>query len=197
MYKDFSWENIWNHWKFFCRNNFPELLDSVHFKHILFTFNHDTFRIYGYDWVNKTEFENRIKYVTQDTLNFLYFGEKLNKGTIYTARALVEAKDNSELLAAIWITSYVKDHLNEFPCEWRGNGYRILKQIEAQSLRILKENGVSWHHAMRKLLPEDYFSTLLDKIQMDDYEQMVEMAALNAALILSQYVITLYESQRN
>lgn len=42
--------------------------------------------IFGYDWLDSTAYDERIKMVTENTKNFLYFGDSLHKGTLRTAK---------------------------------------------------------------------------------------------------------------
>ncbi len=194
---NFGWDDIWNQWEYKAKNFYPELLEPVQLEHIEFLFDNSSLRIYGYDWIHKNDFSERVSFVTTKPIEFLYFGKSLNKGTLYTAESLVGAKDNKEVLAAIWIYAFVKDQLDVLPESWRGNGYRILKKIADETLQILNNYSISWYHSMRKLLPEDYFGSLLDNIIIDDFSQVIDLAAISASLVNSHYLITLYDSKNN
>lgn len=60
---------------------------------------------------------------------------------------------------------------------------------------FLKENNIVWHHSMRTLIPEVYFSyEILEKINLDELDTLIELAVINSALIKKNYQIVYYES---
>lgn len=196
MIEEIKWQDLYDFWKTIAYNIAPELLTPISLNHIEFKYEETEVHIYGYDWVHKDNYENRINHVTKNSFSFLYFGGTLNKGTLQTAEYLVEAKDDNELVAAIWIYCFVKDILNYLPENLRGKGARCLRGIEASTLSKLSKKHMQWHHAMRNLLPETYFDYVFEELEVKGYEAIIELALINAKLINSNYIITLYDSYR-
>ncbi|WP_165768002.1 hypothetical protein [Virgibacillus indicus] len=194
MFEEVEWKDIYIFWKLLSDQIEPELIEPVSFKHIKFRYANTDYRIYGYDWLRKNEYDGRIHHVTNDSFHFIYYGKSLNKGTLQTAKYLVEAKDDPELSAAIWLYSFVKDILNDLPVNLRGKGYRCLTGILVGILSKLKENNMFRNYSMRRLLPEQYFSYAIDDLDVKGYESIVELAVINAKLIKSNYIIVLYDS---
>lgn len=192
--KIIDWQDSYDFWKMRAYNIAPELLRAPSFQHIKFKFDNSRHRIFGYDWLHKNEYEQRIKLVTKDPTSFLLFGESLNKGTLQTAEYLVKAGDDPELLALIWIYSIIRDLSNNLPESLRGDGKRLLSGIEFGLYPKLKENNMQWHHSMRKLLPEEYFSYVYDDLELDGINSIIELAIINAKLIYNNYTIVLYDS---
>jgi|SRR5690625_414612 len=189
-----EWDEIYNQWKLEVKRKAPELLGPVKFEHIKFKFNHPTLRIYGYDWIHKDNYDERISFVTGDPTGFLISGSSLNKGTLQTAEYLVKVDDDSELLAAIWIYAFIFDlrnkHVNLL------DNRRQVNAIKNGVIRKLIEENIRWHHSMRMLLPADYFTYLYHDLKGDHYETFIELAVITAKSIYHDYTITLYESYR-
>ncbi|GAA0348914.1 hypothetical protein GCM10008931_45230 [Oceanobacillus oncorhynchi subsp. oncorhynchi] len=197
MIEEIRWQDLYGFWKMKTRNIAPELLIPISCNHIQFKYEETNVHIYGYDWIHKNNYESRINHVTKNSSSFLYFGDSLNKGTLQTAKYLVEAKDDNELAAAIWIYCFAKDTLNYLPENLRGSGARCLHGIEAATLSKLSENDMQWHHAMRNLLPETYFDYVFEELEVRGYKAIIELALINAKLINTNYIITLYDSYRD
>ncbi|WP_047983545.1 hypothetical protein [Ornithinibacillus californiensis] len=175
----------------------PELLQPVPITHIKFKYNDTEHSIYGYDWVRIDEYGSRVNIVTNDSFNFLHFGESLNKGTLQTLKYLVKANDNQELIAAIWLHSFIRDILEELPENLRGNSYRLLSEINNAVSKKLRDSNMTWHHSMRRLQPESYFNFVFDDLTLKGYESIVELAIIHAKLINSNYIGVLYDSYRD
>lgn len=126
MFEEYDWNKIYRICESKIRSISPDLLDPIHVQEIKFKYN-GLYDIAGYDWVHFSKFDKRIQLVTEKTDQFLYFGSSLNKGTLQTAMNLVEAMNQKEKLAAIWLYSTVKEIEDCMPDHWRGEGYRILK----------------------------------------------------------------------
>ena len=83
---------------------------------------------------------------------FLMYGGCLNKGTLTTLRCLVDA-ENKETRVAIWIYAFIRDVLEYKLESWRGEACRIAYAVETATLTYLREKGIEWHRAMKRLLP--------------------------------------------
>lgn len=187
-----EWEEVYSNWNLIANRIAPELTESVTCNHINFEMDDNQLYIYGFDWLHKDEYDDRINYITKEPRHFLYFGSTLNKGTLQTAQYLVEAKDNPELLAAIWIYSFVKDNMESSI----GRGSRWLSQLELSVGLFLRENNKRWHHSMRRLLPNEYFTFLLYDLNISSINTVLEMAVLSAKLVNNDYSIVLYDSRK-
>jgi len=105
-------------------------------------------------------------------------------------RMLVDAKDEEER-AAVWMCAFAKEVMENHT----GNIFRIADQLWKVSNDFLSERYFMWHHAMRKLVPEMFVKDLLsENIQINTVESIIDLASLNAALILHEYTPTLYSS---
>lgn len=71
----------------------------------------DELLFWGYDWIKPEQYEERIKYVTENPRAFLHLGDVLNKGTLHTLHMLAETKSDEER-AAIWISAFLYDVLD-------------------------------------------------------------------------------------
>lgn len=80
---------------------------------------------------------------------------------------------------------------------WRGQSYVIIDAIERASMFYLRDKGISWHHAMRRLLPEVYFSRLLlDAINVEDKIIVLELVAIAVDYIHMHYKVAEYDSRK-
>ena len=145
---------------------------------------------YGYDWLSRAEYDQRRELIERDPAAFLYFTKATNKGTIHTLQMLTEAKDDEER-AAVWIAAFAK--------EIRDSGdraaWRYADQLGRASEAFLRERFSLWHHAMRQLVPAVFVNcTLQEGSVFSSVYGMIELARLNAALILREYVPVLYTS---
>jgi len=196
MSKSFTWQEIFTCYKRLANRISPELLDQMDVIKINFKYE-GKWQIAGYDWIESTNYDKRIHYITEQTDSFLYFGPSLKKGTLQTLEYLVDAKEDSEILAAIWIYATLKEVQNYIPDSWRGEGYRIISKVEDAVFILLKENGIAWHHAMRSLVPEIYFShSLLENITIDTLSTLIELIIINSAFIKKNYKIVYFESYK-
>ena len=79
---------------------------------------------------------------------------------------------------------------------WRGKGYEIVRMVEGETFSYLREKGLKWHHAMKRLLPEPCFSQeLLNAIRVEETDTVVELAVITADYILSHYKVAEYDSR--
>ena len=103
MFEQMKWEDAYELWKWGCYS-FPKMLtDPVSTETVFVKYERDGY-IYGYDWLEAVEAQERKQLIKENPIEFLYFTKPTNKGTIQTAEMLVEARDEEEL-AAIWIAA--------------------------------------------------------------------------------------------
>jgi len=61
--------------------------------------------------------------------------------------------------------------------------------------KYLEERGIEWHHAMKHLLPDLFFSNwVFEKITLDEIETLVELIAAISLLIRKNYTIAWYHT---
>lgn len=186
----FTWEQVYSHWQ----HNYyfgPSILHNpIIPREIHVEYNRPDEIFYGYDWISNDEYERRKEIISTNPTQFLYFTEPTNKGTIHTLRMLVDAKDEEER-AAVWMCAFAKEVMENHT----GNIFRIADQLWKVSNDFLSERYYMWHHAMRKLVPEMFVKDLLsENVQINTVESIIDLASLNAALILHEYTPTLYSS---
>lgn len=194
--KLFCWSEIYEHWHVRCYLDFPKLEKAVSVRTIEIKKNNNQHRyIAGYDWVANEDLNDRISYVTDCTDEFLMFGPILHMGTIHTARMLAKAADDKEMLAAIWISAFVKEIERIVPDSWRGIGFQLISNVAYECRSIICDKSEYWHQSMKYWLPEYIFSKdLLDSIKNVNLDNLIELAAINCAYILNSYSILYYLS---
>ena len=188
-FTDITWEQLYKCWEYQMWNT-PAILKSPFiFEEINLEYTGEEF-IYGYDWLARAQLQNRKKMLEKDATQFLFFTNPSNKGTRHTLQMLSEAKTNEEI-AAIWIYATAFELLqNDLCCKSRKFVYEICHVTQ----RYISERFCFWHHAMRKLIPEIYTNCLVREIKFESIESIIEIIALNAALIRYEYVPVLYSS---
>jgi hypothetical protein len=108
MFEKMKWENVYELWKS-GSYGFPKILtDPVTAETVCVEYEHGDSYIYGYDWLETTEAQERKQMIEKNPIQFLYFTKPTNKGTIHTAEMLVEARSEEEL-AAVWIAATAKE----------------------------------------------------------------------------------------
>lgn len=147
----------------------------------------------GYDWVRKDEVEPRITRVSERPESW-YWGEwGQNKGTLCTAEHLVRASEDEELRIAIWLYAFLEDMERKYPASWTAEAYEIFFQVRDGVYEFLQARGVSWHHAMKKLLPQRPFPwELLEQVQLSSEKILIELALSGAELVFHRYQVLFY-----
>ena len=189
-FPDFTWGQLYEYWEN-CMWNAPSILKSpIAFEEIHIQYNRDDRYIYGYDWIARLELQNRKKMIERDVIQFLYFTQPSNRGTIHTLQMLAEAESNEEI-AAIWMYAIAFEMLQNGSS---GKARRYLHQICRVTRSFLSERFYFWHHAMRKLVPEIYTDYLIKDADFESVESIIEIIVLNIALIKYEYAPVLYSS---
>jgi len=192
---DISWSKIYNIWENTILYSFNELQQPIKFSKIPIEkckLNNDYY-IKGYDWILNTEYDAKIEYVVNKTNEWLYFGSSINKGTITTAQYLAEAFDKKELVAAILIYTCTHELYERLPDKWRGKSAKLLHSVNSEAFLYLREKDYTWHHAMKKLIPDLFLSyDFLEHINLDTADILIELIAVISSLILKFYSIAYY-----
>lgn len=185
-----SWNEIYRHWKIYAHSS-PAILNSpIILKEIHVDFSEQEGIFYGYDWLPTNEYSRRKTTIETNPLQFMYFTKPTNKGTIHTLQMLVDAKDDEER-AAIWVYAFAKE-LSDCAS---GSTLRFAYQLCDASLEFLSTRYYLWHHAMKKLVPEIYINyDVYMETEFSSVNAIIDLAGLNAALVLHEYVPILYTS---
>lgn len=198
MFKKFeyTWEEIYKEWNYISYH-IPTVNKKLHVnKFKVNKWERENEYFYGLDWILNENFESRINYATEQPIMFMMYGEHLNKGTLTTLQYLVDAEDK-ETRAAIWIYAFVRDVMEYQLENWRGEAYRISDAIKMTAELYLKDKGMDWHHAMRKLLPDVYFThTILNSVNIKDKRIVLELVAMAVDYIYMHYKVAEYDSRK-
>lgn len=197
MFKEFeyTWEEIYKEWNYISYY-IPTINKKLHVNKIKVNkWEREDEYFYGLDWILNESFEGRTNYVTEQPIMFMMNGEHLNKGTMTTLRYLIDAEDK-ETIAAIWIYAFIRDVLEYQLKNWRGEAYRMAYAIEMAAKLYLKDKGMNWHHAMKKLLPDVYFTqTILEAVNVENKRIVLELAAMAVDYIYMHYKVAEYDSR--
>ena len=146
---------------------------------------------YGYDWLTQEEYASRKTTIETNLMQFLYFTKTTNKGTMHTLNMLVNSVSDEER-ADIWIYSFAKE-ISEHHSS--GNINRYAYELCTACQGFLSQHFFTWHHAMRKLVPEIYVNhNIYMETEFKTINAVIELARLNAAVVLQEYVPILYTS---
>lgn len=193
MFEQMKWEDIYELWKN-GSYNFPKLLaEPVHAETVFVEYDQIGY-IYGYDWLDMAEAQQRKQLIEKNPTEFLYFTKPTNKGTIQTAEMLIEAR-NEEELAAIWIAATAKE-LSEYRVG-RGLGF-YPDMLYMAACGFLKTRYYLWHHAMKRLVPEILIPlSVLENIVCKDAKPVIGLIQMNTALLKSTWSILRYSSLKD
>jgi hypothetical protein len=188
-----TWESIYELWKM-GSYTFPQVLtEPVSAETVFVEYKQDGY-IYGYDWLEATEAQERKQLIEKNPIEFLYFTKPSNKGTIQTAEMLMEARDEEEL-AAVWIAATSKELYD----------YRIGSDV-GRYANILYKSACGflgtryylWHHAMKRLVPEIMIpSSILESMVCKDAEPVVGLVQMNTVLLKNTWSILRYSSLKD
>lgn len=188
--ENLTWEEVYRYWQASSWNGPSVIKEPVEPVEIHIDWKKSG-SFYGYDWLSRREFEQRKQTIENDLIHFLYFTKSTNKGTIHTLNMLIDAKSDEER-AAIWIYSYAKE-LSDMQIQ--GDAYRYARQLCSLAWSFLWERFDMWHHAMKKLIPQIFTNhDIFDNTEFESVRTVVELARLNAALVMHEYVPVLYTS---
>lgn len=193
MFEQMKWENVYELWRM-CGYHFPKVLtEPVSAEMVFVEYKQDGY-IYGYDWLEVTEAQERKQLIEKNPTQFLLFTRPTNKGTIQTAEMLMEAR-NEEELAAIWIAATAKE-LSEYR-GGRNFGY-YPHMLHMAACEFLETRYYLWHHAMKRLVPEIMIpSSVLESIVCKNAEPVVGLVQMNTVLLKSTWSILRYSSLKD
>lgn len=189
-----SWKEIYNYWHLYSMHS-PSNLNlpvSPTEMHVDFSGHNGSF--YGYDWLTHTEYDSRKATIENDITQFLYFTKPTNKGTMHTLNMLINSASDEER-AAIWIYAFSKEISDHHS---RGNVGQYAYQLCNASWGFLSQHFYMWHHAMKKLVPEIFINyNIYLETEFNTINAVIELARLNAAMVLYEYVPILYTSLKS
>jgi len=193
MLEKMKWENVYELWKMGCYFFPKELTKPVSAETVFVEYKQDGY-VYGYDWLEATEAQERKQLIEKHPTEFLYSTKPTNKGTIQTAEMLAEAHSEEEL-AAIWIAATSKE-LYDYRIGSDVRRYANILYMAA--CEFLGTRYYLWHHAMKRLVPEIMVpSSVLENIVCKDAEPVVGLVQMNTVLLKSTWNILRYSSLKD
>jgi len=186
-----SWEEIYDYWRLYGIYGPAILNQPISPMELYIDFSKHDGAFYGYDWLTLEGYNSRKATIENNITQFIYFTKPTNKGTIHTLNMLINSVSDEER-AAIWIYSFAKeisDHHN------RGNINRYAYQLRNAAQGFLSQHFYMWHHAMKKLVPDIFINhNIYSETEFNTINAVIELARLNAAIILHEYIPILYTS---
>lgn len=190
MFEQMKWEEAYSLWNYESYS-FPEILSTPITAESVFVEYNQGGYIYGFDWLQNEDTQERKKLIEKNPLEFLYFTKPTNKGTLQTAEMLTDAQSEEEL-AAIWIAATAKE-LSEYRCGDSIERYASMLHIAA--CNFLRPRYYLWHHAMKRLVPEILIPlTVLRNIDCKDAEPVMGLIQMNTVMLKSTWSILRYSS---
>ena len=190
MFEQMEWKSVYELWKI-GSYRFPKVLTApVSAETVFVKYKQDGY-VYGYDWLESVEAQERKQVIKENPIGFLFFTNPTNKGTIQTAEMLVEAR-NEEEIAAIWIAATAHELL-----EHRiGNNVALYADmLYTGACEFLRTRYFFWHHAMKRLVPEIMIpSSILNNIVCRDAEPVMGLIQMNTLMLKSNWSILRYSS---
>lgn len=183
--KSMSWEEIYDYWCIYSNYGPSILKEPILPVEMYINFGNMKRIFYGYDWLSLKQYDDRKSMISDNLQQFLYFTKPTNKGTIHTLNMLVNSA-NEEEQAAIWLYTFSKEIVDR---ETRGNIGKYAYELCRISLSHLEPHFFLWHSAMKKLVPEILINhNIYSETEFHSLYAVVELARLNAAMILQEYV---------
>lgn len=179
-----KWKEIYDQWDEICWSQFPELSKGVDVRKILI--ENSRCESIGYDWILNKEFENL------NPIKFMNCGNSINNGALQTLECLLEAKDDKELLGAIWIFAFTRYLLHELRHSELKNKDEIVRIKKSAEFFLIKR-GFFWNTLMKVLLPEMCISnSLLEALTVINQSIILQLNALACSFIQAKYSIIEY-----
>ena len=193
MREEMTWDKIYELWRY-EQYMFADMATApLSAEEVYVEYNKDGY-IYGYDWLEKRKAFDRKNLISERPMEFLYFTRPSNKGTIHTAEMLIEAETDEER-AAIWIAATAKE-LRDY--QGIHTITRYADEAYYAACKFLEKRFYTWHHAMRKLVPEIMIPySVLDSLSCKSMEPVIGLIQMNTILIKSSYTILRYTSLKD
>lgn len=190
---EISWEELYAGWKLYSTSG-PQIL-SLPIAPVEIHVDYDNSKniIYGYDWLPKASYEQQKTIFATHGAGGLYLIQPTNKGTLHTLNMLIHSQ-NDEERAAIWLYAFAKEILLD-RSDYANSLGSYAHQICNAAYGFLSQYYAMWHHAMRRLVPELFTNWhLLADTDFHSVQAVIELARLNASLILYEYIPVVYSS---
>lgn len=190
---EISWEKLYAGWKLYSRSA-PQILSlPITPSEIHMDYDNTQGSIYGYDWLPQAVYEQYKELFATHGAGALYRIQPTNKGTLHTLNMLIHSQ-NDEERAAIWLYAYAKEILFDHSIHTSSIG-GYAHQICNAASEFLSQHYYMWHHAMSRLVPELFTNWhLLADTDFHSLQAVIELARLNASLILYEYIPVVYSS---
>ena len=195
--EEIRWSDIWEQWNYLFRS-YPSLNEKQEIKDIVIPIENCPSGniVRGIDWIELNDYEKRIDEAVNHTIEFLLFSGSKNKGTLTTAMNLKRALNDPELTAGIWIYATTFDLSESLPEKWRGTPYRLIDKLNSAAYFFIRDKIKNdWHHAMRSLVPDVYFTySFMTDYTPTSLQSILELIAINSMLLMSNYKIVYYKT---
>ena len=188
-----TWRQIYDDWNWAVRD-FPELRSLSCCMKINIT-QPQYGPVYHFDWVAKGTEEEAV----QEDLKILAsgypeVGTAWSRGTIKTASLLADCETEEEF-AAVWLSAFALSLTR------KGGGWDTTKRnaaiIEQEACSIVTKKHGYWHASSRDFFPAFYIPTNLFWESKDlSAATLVELAAINAALVMAHFTPVEYKVVR-
>ena len=190
MNNQMNWDSVFKLWQH-GSYTFPKCLDeALSIESVYVEYKHHGY-IYGYDWLQNEDADERKQLIAENPTEFLYFTKPSNKGTIQTAQMLVEAQDTEEM-AAIWIAATAFELMNK---SVHSGVARYANELYYAAIEFLRNRFYLWHHAMRKLVPEIMIPySVLDSLRCEQAEALIGLIQMNVIMLKGSYTLLHYSS---
>lgn len=187
-----KWADAYDLWRI-GGFSFPDALSAPITPEVVSVdYKREGYLFYGYDWLYNADAQERKRLISDDPVEFMYFTQASNKGTITTLQMLTEAQ-NEEERAAVWIAATTFDLMGRQSI-W--NYAHYAHELNIAACAFLRERyRFLWHHAMRKLVPEIMIPyTVLNRVNCNDADTVMGLIQMNVMLIKGSYTPLLYSS---
>lgn len=194
---EFEAEDVYKIWEKCCQEQFPNLLKKIEVKNIYFEY-HEGGEFYGLDYIKKERLAEHLWLMENIPDDFLHQLNNNRVGTLETLDMLVEARDDTKMLATIWMCAFCLCMKENLPKEWCGKIYGAINRIEKILPKTNDKMEIYWRHGTKRHLPEILYSKYIyENLKINTLEDLIEMIALNCAYILEEYDIVNYYSVEN
>lgn len=186
-----TWNAVYSYWDLYMDTG-PQILNRpIVPKRIHVERNNDQKLIYGYCWLSRSDFARQKKQM-QDSSSYFYLPRSPGgKGAVHTLRMLIDAQDEQER-AAIWIYTFLHTAISRIG---RSENLKHAIELMDASQSFLMKRFNPWPIQAKRLLPALFINrNIYPGTNFDSIYPTIELARLNAALTLYEYVPVLYTS---
>ena len=185
-----SWRELYSYWNLAIKK-FPQLGSETSCLKVDIT-EPKFVPIYYFNWVPKAETQKAVQAdIKQLASGWPEIGDSWSKGTVRTAGLLASCETKEET-AAVWLSAFALSLLR------KGKHWNTTKRnaadIEQEAHILLAGKHGYWHASSKEFFPQFYIpEKLFWESQELSVSTLVELAALNAALVSANFVPVEYK----